>query len=215
MPVRLLDQRGHRRGGHLRRAVALIAADVLGEGRVELDEVDVVAQILAHRLARLVRPVGHRARSGQAEVRREDLLAVHVAGGGSEPESAGPDARPGHVAARDRIAEGDVGVIAAGRVAHGGEARLQVARGIAQAVQRDRGDRIEEIAYAERGVPRHAAAQQVDVGVDQAGEERALRQVEDLIVFARDRPRTAMDLGDALPLDHDLCRARGVAAPVE
>jgi hypothetical protein len=82
-------------------------------------------------------------------------------------------------------------------------------------VQGDGRDRVEDVADAERRVARHAAADDVDVGVDQAGEEGPLAQVEDLVLLAGDRPAAPVDLGDPVAVDHNLRRGGGAAGPIE
>ena len=68
VPVGFLKDRRQGLACHLRRAVAQIPADVLGQRRVDFDEVHIVAEIKADRLAPLGWIVRNRRRPRQAHM---------------------------------------------------------------------------------------------------------------------------------------------------
>ena len=162
--VRLLHERGDLGAGELRR-VRVLELDRARAGRHDLDEVGAAAQLLADRLADLVRPVG-------LAVHAVEELAARPGRGHDAP--ARQQARPPEGAVAHRLARRDDEVVERADVAHRGDAHPQhLAEVRGQEVRGSAGpDRL--LAFRGRG---HAALR-VRVGVDEPRHQRATREVK-------------------------------------
>ena len=196
--MRRFDQRAHL------GQIILLRADRIGArqhaaGAAELDDLRPVLAQPAHQRADRLRPVGHRRRrQHRRHRRRQPFGIVAMPAGGPDRIGGGHDPRPGHIAAVDPLLQRDIVIIAGTDVADGGEARLQHRAGIVDA--HDRPEAIgapEPFDRGDRGIPG-----QVDMHVDQPGQQRVIAQ-RDPFRAGRDRwLRAAGDDRDDPPVRH-------------
>src|SRR6266446_5693263 len=183
------------------------SADVWGRdptGGHELDDVSALLELRSHRLAHGIGPV------------RLPTHPMGVAAGDGDGKAGGQDARPRTDPVGDGVLEivGDatrtVGVEAAAgpEVAHRGEAGFDLASRVARGAEQRHG-----IGFGRhlRGRAHAAVEAQVDVGVDQAGEDRPSAEVNP--------PRTGRRLAgtdgnDSLAVGHDMAD-EGLAPTVD
>ena len=113
--------------------------------------------------------------------------------GGAERIAGGDDARADRIAVADRLREADVVAIARADVAHRGEARVEHGAGIA-----DRAHRPEAVGIFEPAIAADVGrAVEVDVHVDQPGDERPAGEVDVAHVAAPAHGARIGDAGDA------------------
>ena len=189
--VRLVDARAQLVERQLRRAWIDPGRHDAAGGH-ELDDVGARTQLLAHGAAQVVGTVGLPAEQPPA-------VAARDADGASGAENA----RPRNHARAHGIAHGELGVLAAAEVAHGGHAGLHRAAGAHHRAHDRRGVRL--VRQCARGIGFTGQAQ-VDVTVDQTGQQRQAAEIEhDLVVG----PAIGHDGGDASLVDDHGAIAEG------
>ncbi|OIQ63318.1 hypothetical protein GALL_551410 [mine drainage metagenome] len=206
--------------GLINDGLDLIEGQLLGAGGVavaehtaggaDLDDLGAVFVQLADHLAALVGAVDHRRPLLVHRGREEG--GVTMAAGRADGVGRRNDARPLDIAGVDRLLQADVVVVVGADIADGGEAGLQGAPGGAH---RDIGA---VIAVEGHGLDDRIAAVElagdVVVGVDQAGQDGGVGQVDDLGPGRRDEAR--LDAGDAVVMDQDRDLGAGrLADPVD
>ncbi len=170
--------------GLLYDGLDLVEGELLGAGRVavaehpaggaDLDHLGAVLVQLADHLAALVGAVDHRIPPLLHRGREEGRVAV--AAGRADGVGGGDDPRAHHIAGVDRLPEAHVVEVLGAHVAHRGEARLQGRLGVRRSD--DRPEAVGELQPVVAAVERRG--RQVDVHVDQAGQQRHARQVHPL-----------------------------------
>ena len=194
-------------------------ADDLGAVGVHGDPQSLRPALVAGRLDLLVAQRAHTSLADAA--RSEDLDnvgpvslelpdggadGVRVAGGARHRAQRGQHARPGHVAAVDRVAQ--VGVERVAEALHRREAGHQGAVGVADRVQHRLGGGLRASRLVQPAV-RLEVRGQMHVRVDQPGHDR---QVGEVVVHG---PAQAVDAGDRRAVHEDARVRPGVAGPVE
>jgi hypothetical protein len=155
------------------RGARIVAERQHAAGGAYLDDVGAVLDVAARDLERFIHAIGHAERGDLVFGRVHGVVAV--AAGDAEWRAGGEDARAGHVAVVDGVAQADVGVVVGADVADGGEAGAQRGQRILGADQRHARHRLGDQAVA--GV--FGRAGDVGVGVDQAGQQGLVAQVDD------------------------------------
>jgi hypothetical protein len=159
-----------------------------------------VPEQLARGAAHLVGAVGDHARHADAALHRLDPLRapalVGVAARLRQRPPGHEHARAGVEPRRDRLAEAVVG---AARVAHGGEALGEALLRAAERLGRDQARRVQAVLLGDVGLD----GADVDVGVGEAGHERAALAV-DRVDAPLEGPHLAGadDVLDEVALDH-------------
>ena len=202
--VRLLDQRVHL------GLTVLLAADAVGlgedtAGAAKLDDLGTVLAQLADHGADLVRAVGD-GRRVDMDVGRE-LGGIAMPAGRANRIGRGHDARAGDVAVLDRLLQPDIGIAVAADVADRREAGFE---GLLRMGDADRSPEARRVF--QRVIPADGrVAGQVDVHVDQAGEQCQRAEI-DALGPRRDRhARRRTGCGDAAVDDHDSGVVDGLA----
>ena len=164
-------------------------------GRADLDDPGSVFGLLAHRLDHLVHAVGHAVQRVLHHDTGGEAGHVAVAAGNTDRVTGGDDPGAVDVAPIDGAHERHVGKVACPDVPHRGEAGQQRLSCIHHPVQR----------LVRRGFPDRRQlepgadlAGQMDVGIDQSGQQRGLAQIDD----GRAGGRGPADLHDTVSLDH-------------
>ena len=151
-----------------------------------LDQLGSVLDLVAHRLADLIDPVGDTFLDGQlqhARHERREHGRIQVPAGGRDGVTGGNDARTVDPPRIDGLTQGDVEQVAAGldeqsEVANGGEAGAQGAAGVAHRAQHAGRGIVLHLGQA--GVLTAAAHQQVDFHVHEAGQQDGVAEIDDL-----------------------------------
>jgi hypothetical protein len=137
---------------------------------------------------------------GPVELGRQEGL-VAMAAGGAERIGGRDDARPDQAVLVDRLHQGDVGIMIGADVADGGEARLEHVAGMARGHHR-----LEQVGELKRIVGAVIGARiEMDVHVDQAGQQRVAGQIDPARVRRNQWPGAAAadDRDDAAVGDDD------------
>ncbi|MNI02755.1 hypothetical protein D3C73_556420 [compost metagenome] len=162
----------------------------------DLDDVGARAHLGPHRAAAVL---GSRA---DALVRQDvqDVVAiavgVAVAAVDRDRRPRRDDARPRHVAAPHRVAQGEDGLIGPAEVGHGGEAGVERAPGVAGP---DHGLVGVGHRHPVQTAVRALLAAEMDVAVDQSGQNEGVAQIDDLAL----PDETVADFRDLVPSDHE------------
>ena len=178
-------------------------------GNAHLDQLGAMLDLIAHRLADLVDPVGDALLDGQLERTRHERREhrrVEVATCGCDRVPGGDHARAFDPSRVDGLAERDVEQVTAcldeqSEIAHRGEPRTQRAPRIADRAQHP--DRGIVLHLGQAGGLAAAAHQEVDLHVHQAGQQDRVAQVDDLscrLTPDADNP-ILFDADDARPDD--------------
>jgi hypothetical protein len=139
---------------------------------------------------------------------------VAVAGGGADGHHRRQDARARYDPLPDGVAQADVELVVAPQVADGGEAGEKRSPGVDRGADGNLGERhLEEVELVLAPVVRDLGGD-VGMGVDQAGEEGGVAEVDHPGPGRNGRGWPGGQ--DAVPLDHDHARRReAVRSPVE
>ena len=192
-------------GAHLVRhhlpveAARYVRKDAAGGG--ELDHLGAGRNLLAHRPAAIVGAVAGvgRALAGDLGEVAVEAVDAAMAAGDRDAAAGRDDGRAGELAGIDRVAQRGDGARLAAEVADRGEAGEQGAAGVEQG-----GIGLVLIIAARRLQPRLEAvveAAEMDVHVDQAGEDIGVAQIDD--AGAGQVDIAVADLGDAAAADDD------------
>ncbi|MNE51202.1 hypothetical protein D3C80_1458200 [compost metagenome] len=129
-----------------------------------------------------------------------DVLAiavgVAVAAVDRDGRAGGDDARSRHVAALHGVAQGEDGLVAGAQISDGGEAGVQGAASVAGA---DHGLRRRRLGDFVQPPGRALLAGQVDVAVDQAGQDEGAAQIDHLALA----DEAVADFDNLVPSDHE------------
>jgi hypothetical protein len=166
----------------------------------ELDEVGAILDLIAHRRAAFRRAVADPLDgAGRLDAVRREGGLVGVPARRADGVVGDQHARPFRDPGVDGVAQAERHVVDRADVAHGGEAGLQgppgVEGGVVGLLGGEAHDVLEEVAVP---VVRHLHVE-VDVGVDEAGQEGRVAEVDH--PRAGRRRQVLADLGDVIPLD--------------
>ncbi len=111
--------------------------------------------------------------------------AIHVTGGAGDGIAGIHDARAGHLAVIDRIAQREHGAVSVAEIAHRGEPGVQRLHAVFPGIEGLRGRREGHVFQLGRDAARVGG--EVDVGINQARQDIAVLQVDDAdrLVFRR------------------------------
>ena len=140
---------------------------MFSKGGIDFDEVHVVAQILPYGFPTFGRVISKGTRTGGGVVRRKELIKVHMAASAGKTQPAGPQAWADQLPGIDGVANGNIGVVTAGRVPECGPTCPQGAQSIFVALKRETGQRLRCAGGKEGVLVGVAAAEDVDVYVDE------------------------------------------------
>ena len=169
--VRLVDDRLHFRQAHLLRTRD-IGARKHPAGGADLDHLGAIFVQLANRPPALLGRVDHRRLGKSGKPWRIAFAGVAMASGRADQEGRGNDARPDDITRLNRLLQPNVVVILRPHVAHRGEPRLEHLPGVGDPHRHPEAVGIVEALVT--ADPRIGV--EVDVHVDQPGDERAPRQ---------------------------------------
>ena len=175
--------------GRVVRVLGVHARGHHAAGRHDLDQVGAGMDLLAHGLDHLLDAVGDAAGAVAVAARHADHAPGAAHGGAKE------------TAAVVGVANGELDIVLAAAVAHGGDAAFQRAAHELHAAHRDLG---RGHAVLHRAGIALGAAQRMDMAVDDAGDQRAARCVDLVAREARELGRGSDALDLAVLLQHRL-----------
>ena len=177
-------------GGFIRKhllAEAGADAAVDAAGRGELDHVGPARDLQADRAAAIFSAVAGIA--GGIEIFAQLVAvaqrAIHVARGGGDRGAGIEDTRTGDLSVIDGVPKGEYGAVAVSQIAHRGEAGIQRLHAVLPGIEGLRGGRESDVFQLRGDAP--GIGCQVNMGIDQAGQDVAVLEVEDadLLVLRR------------------------------
>ncbi len=190
-------------GELLRQTCRRIGQDAAGSR--DLDDVSARAYLHADSAAAVFRTRADAL--GRHQVQDVVAIAVDVAVAPVDRDgrTGGDDARSGHVARANGVAQGEDGFVRRPQVGHRGEARIERAPRIPRADHRLGRVGLRQSVEARIRVRFES---QVDVAVDQSRQDEGRAQVDDVALA----DEAVADLDDLVPLDHESFIAQHPAA---